>query len=379
MYINAIYNYIIKSKTRSGLMGKFNVEKKLFTEHGACAITSIIRGKKGKLYLGFTSDDYPVAEYDIATGTHRYINLLFNQPPNNIKCLDKVHNSFAMDENGVLYVGQGLNINWDAAPYSFNLRKHGGGHLFAYDTNTEKVTDFGVMIPLNAIHGITYNKKTRCIYGYTIPDNHFFRFHIDSGKVTDYGKISDYACHNFITDDDGNAYGAWFKKHYSDDAELALPRIIKGTYLLKYDCAKDELIRTQNMIAYGLEYDIFANVGMDTWIRTKDGDVFGATTIGGYIFKVNNDDSIQYVGKPVLGPRLTSMVEGEDGLIYGCGGFPHMSLFTLNPKTYEIVDHGILSTEGQYWYMHCITMEDGVIYGGETDAGKACLITITPK
>jgi hypothetical protein len=246
-------------------------------------------------------------------------------------------------------------------------------------TSSGKIVDFGIMVPFNSIHGITYNRKTRRIYGYTIPDNHFFRFDIDTRKVTDYGKISPYACHNYITDNNGNAYGAWLKSGPYDESEKG-KFITKGTYLLKYDALKDELIRTRSMIVYGLEHDIFCNIGVDTWVRTRRGDIFGGTAIGGYVFKVNQDDSIQFIGKPVLGPRLTSMTEGNDGLIYGCGGFPHMSLFSLNPETYEMKDLGILSTEGDYWYLHCITMgDDGVIYGGETDAGNACLFKIIPE
>jgi len=360
-------------------MNKFKISKQLFTENGSVAITSLINGGNGKLYIGFTSMDHPVAEFDIATEKSRDIGLMFNPPPNNMPLEDKVHNSLAMDENGVLYIGQGLNIGWDARPYGYSLQKYGGGHLFAYDTKTERIEDFGIMVPRNAIHGITYNKETRRIYGYTIPDNHFFRFDIDTGTAVDYGKISSYASHNFITDSQGNAYGAWLKEGIYDISEMGAKNnyIQKGSFLLKFDCAGDELIRTKEMIVYGLEHDIFGNVGIDSWVRTSKGDVFGGTAIGGAIFKVTDDERIEYVGKPVLGPRLTSMTEGPDGLIYGCAGFPHMSLFTLNPDTYEIKDLGILSNEGMFWYLHCIAFGDnGVIYGGETDAGKASLFKI---
>lgn len=363
-------------------MQKFHIKKQYFTDNGATAITSLINGCNCKLYIGFTSMDHPVVEYDMATGMTRDIGLMFNQPANNMPLEDKVHNSFALDENGVLYIGQGLNIGWDARPYGFSLQKYGGGHLFAYDTKTERITDCGIMVPRNAIHGITYNKETRRIYGYTIPDNHFFRYDIDAGKAVDYGKISAYASHNYISDSQGNVYGAWLKEGIYDESERGAKNnyVMQGSFLLKYDCAKDELIRTKEMIVYGLEHDIFGNVGVDSWIRTSKGDVFGGTAIGGDIFKVKPDDTIQHIGKPVLGPRLTSMVEGPDGLIYGCAGFPHMSLFTLNPETNEIADYGVLSREGMFWYLHCLAFGDnGVLYGGETDAGKACLFQIIPE
>jgi hypothetical protein len=360
-------------------MKNFHISKQLFTENGSTAITSLINGGNGKLYIGFTSMDHPVLEYDMSNGKTRDIGLMFNPPANNMPLEDKVHNSLAIDENGILYIGQGLNIGWDARPYGYSLQKYGGGHLFTYDTKTECIEDHGIMVPRNAIHGITYNKETRRIYGYTIPDNHFFRYDIDAGTVTDYGKISSYASHNFVTDSQGNAYGAWLKEGIYESSEMAAKNnyILKGSFLLKFDRAKDELVRTKEMIVYGLEHDIFGNVGIDSWVRTSKGKIFGGTAINGVIFNITAEDRIKYVGKPVLGPRLTSMTEGPDGLIYGCAGFPHMSLFTLNPDTYEIEDLGILSNEGAFWYLHCIAFgDDGVIYGGETDAGKASLFKI---
>lgn len=360
-------------------MKKYRVEMETFTENGSVAITSILKGRNDKLYIGFTSKDHPVIEYDTKTSKYRDIGLMFNQPANNIILEDKVHNSLVMDENGILYIGQGLNINWEAAPYAFNLHKYGGGHMFSYNPQTDIIVDYGVIVPLNSIHGMTYDMKNHRIFGYSLPDNHFFRFDVDSGRTTDYGKISPYASHNYIAAPNGNVYGAWLKSGPYDASEGLKAK--KGTYLLKYDSEADELIRTQNMIVFGLEYDIFCNIGIDSWICTSKGEIYGGTAIGGSLIKVNTtDDSIEFVGKPVLGPRLTSMTEASDGLIYGCAGFPHMSLFSFNPSTREIIDFGIMSDKGDFWYLHCITMgDDGIIYGGETDAGKACLVKLIPE
>ena len=123
-------------------MSKYSISKEIFSENGSTAITSLINGGNGNLYIGFTSMDHPVYEYDTATGKSRDIGLMFNPPANNIPLEDKVHNSLAMDENGILYIGQGLNINWDARPYGYSLQKYGGGHLFTYDTKTGRISGY---------------------------------------------------------------------------------------------------------------------------------------------------------------------------------------------------------------------------------------------
>jgi hypothetical protein len=360
-------------------MSSLKLEKTLLDDHGASAITSIVKGKDGKIYLGLTSYNHTFLEYEPKTGEITDLGEIFPQREGTNRVLDKIHNSLVVDDDGKIYIGQGLIIDWFASPYNFNLKKYGGGHLFSYDPAARKFEDYGIQVPLNSIHGLTIDRKNRKIFGYTIPDNHFFKFDMVTRETTDYGKISPYASHNFAADQNGNVYGAWKKDGAYDEAELKEKKfIIKGTFLMKYDGKQDELIRTKNMIVYGDEHDIFCNVGVDTWICTSKGEIFGGTAIGGVIFKVNRDDTIEYVGKPVMTPRLTSMVEGNDGLIYGSAGFPFMHIFSLNPQTKEIKDLGPISEEGDFCYVHCMAIgDDGTIYAGETDAGKACLYKIT--
>ena len=356
----------------------FHLEKTLLADHDACAITSLAKGKNGKIYLGLTSRTHALYEYDTASGALRDLGPTFPPRQGDNAILDKIHNSLVSDGE-TLYIGQGLNIDWTVSPYSFDLRAYEGGHLFAYHLQTETLEDLGLQVPLNAIHGLTYDPAFRRLYGYTIPDNHFFQYDIATGRTVDFGKISMYASHNFTADGRGNVYGAWKKDGTYDDAERLSGRfVIKGTFLMKYDAKADTMNRTREMIVYGDEHDIFCNVGVDSWLRTSTGDVYGGTAIGGTIFRVREDDTIEYIGKPVGTPRLTSMVEAPDGTIYGCAGFPFMHIFSLDPRTKAITDHGPLSTEGDFCYAHCMVYgDDGALYAGETDAGKACLYKIT--
>lgn len=354
-----------------------HLEKITLSDHEAIAITSLAKTEDGTIYVGLTSKSHTLYEYDAGARRLRDLGPIFppRTHPNDIH--DKIHNSLVTDGR-MLYIGQGLNIDWFASPYGFDLRKYGGGHLFSYAPAAGVLTDLGLPVPLNAIHGLTIDPAGKTLFGYTIPDNHFFRYAIDTGEMADYGKISPYASHNFIADGRGNVYGSWKKDGAYDDAERLSGRfIVKGTFLLKYDGAADALLRTKQMIVYGDEHDIFCNVGVDSWLRTASGDIYGGTAIGGVIFRVTEDGAVEYIGKPVGTPRLTSMVEGPDGLIYGCAGFPFMHIFTLDPRTREIRDLGPLSTEGDFYYAHCMVFgSDGALYAGETDAGKACLYRI---
>lgn len=362
-------------------MKHYDVIKTRYDAYGAVAITSMVIGKNGKIYIGLTAYGHTLLELDPQTDKITDLGEIFPERRNNTKILDKIHNSLAVDDDGRIYIGQGLNIAWCAWPYDFDLHKYGGGHLYSYDPNSGKLEDYGVQVPYNAIHGITIDKKNRKVFGYTIPDNHFFVHDLTTHEVKDYGKISNYCSHNLVADKMGNVYGAW-KKEMPFLGEKADSNgfFMKGVYLLRYDAQKEELVRTRNLIVYGPEYDIFANVGIDSWICTSSGEIYGGTAIGGSIFKVNPDLSIQHIGKPVLTPRLTGMVEHTDGLIYGGAGFPHMHLFTLNPRTNEIKDLGVVTTDGEFCYFHgMVITNDGVIYAGETDAGKACLYKLIPR
>lgn len=353
------------------------MEKLIISDHEACAITSMVKGPDGKLYIGLTSESHVLYEYDTLTGEFSDLGPIFPLRTGTNRILDKIHNSLQID-NDTLYIGQGLNIDWTNSPYDFDMRSYGGGHLFSYHIPTGELDDLGVAVPFNAIHGMGLDPAGRFLFGYTIPDNHFFKFDLESRTATDFGKISAYACHNYVADGRGNAYGAWKKDFpYNEEERLSGRFVTKGTYLLKYDGESDSLMRTENLIVYGDEHDIFGNIGVDTWLRTSKGEIYGGTAITGSVFKVNPDDTVRYVGNPTGSPRLTAMVEGPDGLIYGCGGFPYMHVFSLDPVTDEMRDFGPISTEGEYCYAHCMVFgDDGYLYAGETDGGKACLYKI---
>jgi hypothetical protein len=361
-------------------MEGYNVHEIKFNTQSNSSISSMALGKNGMIYLGLTSYNRVLLELDPTTDEIKDLGDIFPKQENNFPVMNKIHNSLAVDEDGRIYIGQGLKISWCTWPYEFNLVKYAGAHLFSYDPSKDNFEDFGVQVPLNAIHGITLDSKNRRIYGYTIPDNHFFMHDLKTHTVKDYGRISQYCSHNLIIDKKGNVYGAWKKDLPFVNEKLEGRFFVKGVYLLKYDFEKDELIRTKNLIVYGQEDDILTNIGVDSWVCTSRGCVFGGKTTGGMIFKLNADDSIENIIKPTSTPRITCMMQHSDGLIYGTAGFPHMHLFVMNPDTFRIKDLGAVYEEDDACYFHGMVLtDDGTIYVGELGDSDLRLFKLIKK
>lgn len=331
----------------------------------ATAITSMVLGDNGFVYVGLTGISHVFVELNPENDEYKDLGEIFPLKEDCIELHDKIHNSLVKGKDGLLYIGQGLNIDWGGLPAEFNISKYEGGHMFSYNTKLKEVKDLGLVVPLNAIHGLTIDNNRGFIYGYTIPDNHFFIFDLSNNKVTDLGKISIYASHNLICTRNGDVYTAWFN-HNSNKVFLA-----------KYDFKEKRLIRTNKLLVYEIGNAVQGNIGIDSWLETKDGDIY-CGTVDGILLKINpENDNVELIGKPLLSPRLTSLIEGKDGLLYGAAGFPVMHLISYNPKTKEFTDYGEVESEFEMCYFHGMAvLNDGTIYIGETDSNRSMVYKI---
>jgi hypothetical protein len=349
-------------------MKKYKVKRIEFKIPKATAITSMVLGDNGLVYVGLTGISHVLVELNPKNDEYRDLGEIFPIKDNFIELSDKIHNSLVKGSNGILYIGQGLNIDWNAFPIEFNLSKYEGGHMFSFDTKTGKINDLGLVVPLNAIHGLTIDKERGLLYGYTIPDNHFFIFDIFSSKTKDLGKISQYSSHNLICLKNGNVYSGWFNPQNN------------SVYLLKYDFNKKSLIRTKKMLVYNVGPNIQGNIGIDSWIETKNNEVY-CGTVDGCLLKLGpKTDDVKFIGKPLISPRISGIVEGKDGLLYLSAGFPVMHLVSFNPRTNEFEDFGEVETQYEMCYFHGMTiLDNGTIYVGETDSERPFVYKLIPS
>jgi len=350
---------------------------------GAAAITALALGADGNVYAGLTGDGHVLARISAADDRVEDLGRIFPERRGMAPVLDKIHNSLVPGPDGALYLGQGLNIDWNAAPRGCDLAAYGGGHLFRFDPGTGRLDDLGVPVPLNAIHGMAMDPARRILYGYTIPDNHFFVHRLDDRVSTDLGKIGSYASHNLVVGKNGTVYGGFFGDVGFTGGASEPERKIRhsGTYLFR--CRPDDgrLQRTTEMVVYGDEHDIFSNKGIDAWTVASDGTIYGGTAVGGFVFTVDEDTGrVAAIGKPVVGPRVSGIREGPGGIVYLTAGFPNMHLVRYHPGEMRFTDHGPVVDDRELCYFHGLVVRpDGTVYVGETDSALALVYKLEPR
>ena len=311
-------------------MESFDVKPIRLELEGATAITALVHHPgTGKIYAGMTSVCQALAEIDPRTDEWRSLGEVFPRRPDNDRIKDKIHNSLCIGRDGMLYFGADVNINWNGLggeKGEFDLHRWGGGAIYRYDPGKEELRDLGTPVPMNGIHGLGYDERSHALWGYTIPDNHLFRFEIDSGSVEDYGRISDFASHNVGVARNGNVYSAWRRDK---------------TYLLKYDPRENRMIRTKTVIENPVGVAVVGNVGVDSWMQHSNGLFYCGTASEGVLFSLDPEtDQLDYIGKPAFGPRLTAMKEDEKGVIWGTSGWPVMGVFSYDPREDRLKDYG---------------------------------------
>ena len=340
------------------------------------AITALIEGKSGKIYVGLTAYLNCPTSIDPKTDKVTDLGRVFPETKNRVHMLDKIHNSLVKDNDGIIYFGRGIGLSWNGAgggvtgveaiqKKNFDMGAYEGGRMYSYNEKTGKVKDLGLMMAKNGVHTLSIHEESKMLYAYGIPDNHFYSFNIKTGEARDFGKISHYCSHNFGVAKNGNVYGGWMS-------------LTKSVNLFKYDAKKQELFRQHQLLQYHIGQDIASNVGLDSWFTDDNGELYTGT-VDGLLLKINPDtDEVSVVGKPLVEPRLTGMAKGPDGLIYMTAGYPVMHIVTYDPKTNKFNDLGQPETSHPMCYFHGVAVtKDGTIWAGETDSARSIVYKIT--
>ncbi|MFC1672043.1 hypothetical protein ACFL01_02785 [Planctomycetota bacterium] len=344
------------------------------------AITSLVRGKNDRLYAGLTSYGNALVEVDPKTLDVKDLGPIF-EPIDGGLLHHKIHNGLAVADDGTIWIGEGSAISPNNPVQEFNLHKYQGGAIHSYRPDTGKFTRHAIPVPHNSIHAMALSPDNRYVAGYTVPDNHFWSYDIESGEVTDYGQISNWCCHCVEIDENNTAYCGWLTLNLASSASQGHD-LGRGVYLTRCDLKAREFEKTNTLVVFGRQYGIAGNVGLDAWCRTRSGRLFGSTAVGGVIFEVlDGGDAVRHVGKPVLFPRVGSMVEDKDGVIWGAAGYPVMNIFSFHPdEPGSMRDYGPVETSHPLCYFHGMAvMDDGMMFVGETDSARSQLFRLTPK
>jgi len=115
---------------------------------------------------------------------------------------------------------------------------------------------------------------------------------------------------------------------------------------------------------------------VDTFLLDPSGAIFGGTS-DGYLFRFDPESmAVSNLGKPLLEYRITGLVRGSNGKLYGVGGDEDdmARLFSYDPQTatYQILGFVDVNRRPYYsWQAYVIQAMaaglDDTIYIGESE------------
>jgi len=370
-----------------------NVQETIVPDRLAIAITSMSRVGK-KIYLGLTGGPRLLAIYDTETASISMASEICPWIGERGYC-GKFHNAMGVLSDNSLLLGECSHLTWDGLPVTANYfrtelpermlaRKRKdfpdvsytdfclpdlslwnrremdpGGHILRYYPERDAVDILCALPPLLYAQSLVVDPLRGRAYGHTIPDNHFFEVDVASGKMTDHGRISDYAFHQLVVAPNGFCYGAW------------IDRADNSMKLLKFDPEEHRLHHTSKVILRDFGSKIAGNQGIDHWLVARDGSIYMGAVANSLFFRFDPaTEEFTLLGRLAEGGRVTSMDEDEDGIIWISAGYPHTRLIRFDPAIAgpgAITDCGLVNPAYERCYIHASCLYEGKLYLGETD------------
>jgi sugar lactone lactonase YvrE len=367
------------------------------------AITSIARSGR-TLYLGLTAGGQALAAYDIDSGEIKMLPPVFPWIKDRGYCT-KIHNALGVLADGSLLLGEGNHFTWDGIPVTSRyfdgelpesmlgrkraqgfpevkytdfclknldnwnrLRDNPGGKIVRFDPVARKSEVVASLPTYLYVQSMIVDPLRKRAFGHSIPDNHFFYFNLNTGKVTDHGRISDYAFHNLAVAPNGICYGAWLDKATSE------------LKLLRFDPVTETLDHLEKVILPDIGPKVAGNQGIDQWIVTRDGSMYVGTVAEASLLRFDWErEQFSTVSPRLAEARVTSLDEDEDGMIWIGAGYPHMQLIRFNPHDKTVVNFGRINDSHPRCYFHGACYFEGKLYLGETDGFSPSLHIIDLK
>lgn len=360
----------------------------------AIAITSIARIER-KIYLGLTAGARSLAVYDIDRDEISMAPEIFPWVTDRGYCA-KIHNAMGVLNDGTLLLGEGNHFTWDGIPVTVNYfnkelpesmlgrkRAQGwpdvkytdfcrenllgwdrtatdpGGKIMRYDPITQQTETICNLPPFFYVQSMVLDTKRQRAFGHTLPDNHFFYVDVKSRTLREFGHISDFAHHNMVVTPAGICYGGWI-----DRADGSLK-------LLKFDPEEQRLEYLDKVILRDPGAKVAGNQGIDSWIVTRNGDIYMGTVANSLLFRFDSEtEDFELVAQLAKGGRVTSMDEDDNGIIWIGADYPHMRLIRFDPKASgrdRVIDCGRVNDTYPRCYFHGSCYFEGKLYLGETD------------
>ncbi|MCX5662172.1 MAG: hypothetical protein NTW19_21045 [Planctomycetota bacterium] len=274
----------------------------------------------------------------------------------------KFHRSLLHDNEGQVLAATALYHDPD------RFLEAPGGALVSFDPQREKLRVIDRPLPHLYIQSIEIDRERNVLYGQTAYPEYFFSYDLATGKCTTLGTISGgqglSQAETLVVDPHGTVWGCYGVCRAWANAVGSV-----GARLWSYHPDDKAPVYHRHGLP-SLDGKGFAKP--DGVHLGPDGAVYMGSAEGA-LYRINSKNAkVEFIGKPAPGARLTGMVNGHDGKLYGsCGRLGAANLFSLEPGSGKLTNLGPIfdpALEEQMYQCHnmCIT-PDGTIYGGEND------------
>jgi len=361
----------------------------------AIAVTSMQRVGE-KIYLGLTGGSQLLAVFNIPTQELSLGPEICPWIGRRGYC-GKFHNAMGTLDDGSLLLGECSHLTWDGLPVTANYfktelpermlarkRSQGfpdasytdyclpdlsqwdrrtmdpGGRILRYQPETGQTEEFCALPPLLYAQSLLVDSARGHAFGHTIPDNHFYHVDLNSRKLTDHGRISDYAFHHMVVAPDGVCYASW------------LDRADGSMKVLRFDPeGGGRLEHTSKTILRDPGSKIAGNQGIDCWALARNGTIYMGTIANSLLFRFDPQTlEFTLLGRLAEGGRVTSMDEDDQGIFWISAGYPHTHLIRFDPGIEgpaAITDCGPINANYERCYVHASCLLENKLYLGETD------------
>ncbi len=301
-----------------------------------------------------------------------------------IKGQSKIRSGFVKDSKGQLYAG--------TIPNELN---QSGGHLLKIkiDNNSQlSAEDLGIPVANEGIFTIVGSNDKRKIYGISYPSGYFFAYEIESRQTKIY---KDLALSETVVSSLYNQFSLEPKDLLSNALIVDNQGLVYGSLPFGKLFYFDPNSETLNELEMELP-EVWGRRSLgqvQSWVKTRTGKVYGGNRADGQLFELNPiTKQIKNIGKPIMMPGISGLVEGANGKIYGTAGEKpgYAHLFSYDDRNgfkdygnpeFEMVAPGI--EQGIYWRGYQLATisasEDGKYIVMGEDESLSHLLVFTVK
>ncbi|MDD5680196.1 MAG: hypothetical protein PHI59_03025, partial [Candidatus Omnitrophica bacterium] len=248
---------------------------------GECAVTSLVKDDKGKIFGATTGEKSHLFSYDSAQNSFVELGKIANN------CLKA---SLAISSDGKLFIATKLTS--------------GEGCIYFFDSNKTSFRIKKLVCPIKGegVSTLAIDNNLRLLYGLSSKTGTFFLCDLKKGLVESKGPVDkNYLfSETLIVSGNGDVFGG-----------------ARWTQLFRYrpkgDCLT--ILETRAPVIKGRE--MYNRIEDLLWDE-KTGSIYGGTSADGILFRFFPDEErMVSIGKVLNQPRIRCLTIGKDGCIYG--------------------------------------------------------------